>query len=341
MYPEANTKKYKHDNRFLPSADFPDITEQLDFDYAKTEPAQIRPFKPKYHLTMGNLWPPSPSDADFDESTDTDYPALENLSPDDLILMDKNYKSRIAYRRKILAEHPQNTCSVTDDERIHAAVSEYYTFLTCTYLPLRYPSMFKLHKTIYETGEHFMLQNLLTGEMWPAFPLSSTIATRTLLTTLGKTLDEDILFLLPESGTEEGTDPKYVLNAFVACCPSGFNPSEKLGKRLADIHKPVPGYKAKLESSMDRYFAKLEVGKYVKRANWNITTNTELYAAGSETNHAHEGDEVEELKEVDLEKVNSRHPTVIPSHSSTHLTSNRRSSASSAKPYTASPNPAP
>ncbi|KPI40378.1 uncharacterized protein AB675_7531 [Cyphellophora attinorum] len=298
------SKKYKHSNRFLPAPNFPTINEQLDFDYTKTEPAQLRPFKPKYHLTMGNHWPPELPSADSPDSTDTDFPALENLNPDDLILMDKNYKSRLAYRRKILAEHPDNTCAVTDDKRIHKAVAEYYTFLTGTYLPLRYPSMFKLHKTLYETGEHFMLQNLITGEMWPCFPLSSTISTYTLLMTLGKTLDEDILFLLPEEGTEETAEPKYVLHALITCFPSGFNPGlDKLGKRLADIHGPVPGYKAKLESSMDRYFAKLEVGKYVKRANWNITHNTELYAAGSDTNHSHEGDEVEELKEIDLEKT--------------------------------------
>jgi hypothetical protein len=29
-----------------------------DFDLEKTEPIKIRPFKPKYHLTMGMLYPP-------------------------------------------------------------------------------------------------------------------------------------------------------------------------------------------------------------------------------------------------------------------------------------------
>lgn len=298
---QASAKKYRHDNRFLPNPDFPTINEQTSFDHTTTEPIKLRPFKPKYHLTMGNHWPLTPL-ADSD-SSDTDKPAIENLSPDDLILMDKNYKDRIVYRRKILAEHPKSSCSVTDDTRIGEAVREYYIFLTATYLPLRYPDVFKLHKTTYETGEHFLLQNLVTGEMLPSFPLSRGMSTHSLLVLLGKHLDEDILFLLPDPTTEGTDDPKYVLNAFVCCCPSGFDPAEKLGKRLADIHKPVPGYKDKLEGSMDRFFAKLEVGKYVKRANWNITTNTELFAAGSETNHAHEGDAVEELKTVDVEKV--------------------------------------
>jgi len=164
--------------------------------------------------------------------------------------------------------------------------------------------MFKLHKTTYEVGEHFLLQNQITGEMWPSFPLDPRVtAPASLLTTLGKTLDEDILFLLPEEDTPEGEEPKYVLHAYVACCPSGFNPAHKIGKRLADIHEPVPGYASKLEGSMDRYFAKLEVGKYVKRTNWSITTGTELWAAGDGTNHAHEGDEIEQLTDIDVNKT--------------------------------------
>jgi hypothetical protein len=228
------------------------------------------------------------------------------LNPDDLILMDKNYKDRIAYRKRIMAKHPKETLSVTDDARIAAAVREYYTWVTATYLPLRYPAMFKLHKTTYEMGEHFLLQNLLTNEMWPSFPLDPrTVKTEILLSILSKTLDEDILFLLPEENVPEGQEPKYVLHAYAVCCPSGFNPAEKIGKRLADIHGPVPGYSAKLEGSMDRYFAKLEVGKYVKRVNWSVTTDAELFSAGGGTVHAHEGDQVEELENINVDQVST------------------------------------
>jgi hypothetical protein len=37
--------------------------------------------------------------------------------------------------------------------------------------------------------------------------------------------------------------------------------------KLRDIHGPVPGYKEKLEKSMDRFFEKLEVGRVVRRSN--------------------------------------------------------------------------
>lgn len=213
--------------------------------------------------------------------------------------MDKNYKDRIDYRRKIIQEHHDIVVAVNDQKAIRPAVMELYTFLLGTYLPTRYPDMFKLHEAKYDQGITFMLENKITGELPLVIP-NSTTKTITMLETLGKHLDEDFLLLLPED-TEK--DPKYVLEAFITVCPSGFNPREKLGKRLRDIHGPVPGYEEKLEGSMDRFFAKVEVGKYVKRVNWSVTTNAELYAAGAGTTHAHEGEEIKQLDTIDVDKV--------------------------------------
>lgn len=275
------------DKRALKAPTFPPIEEQPTFDYKTTSPIKLRPFKPKYHLTM-----------------DIDPSALSHLDPSDFLLMDKNYPSRLEYRKSIMKLHRPNVLAMHDNPLISFAIREFYTFLMGTYLPLRFPIMFKLHEADYETGKSFMLENRVTGEIHPA-TVSRTTQGTSLLETLGKTLDEDFLFLLPEEQpeSEKEQDPKYILQAYITVCPSGFNPSEKLGKRLAAIHEPVPGYKDKLEGSMDRFFAKLEVGKYVKRVNWSITTDAELYAAGSDTTHAHEGDEVRELEEIDVEKT--------------------------------------
>ncbi|EXJ86709.1 hypothetical protein A1O3_03662 [Capronia epimyces CBS 606.96] len=269
--------KTGHDRRYIKAPDFPPVEEQPGFDWKTTEPLQSRPFKPKYHLTM----------------------ALENLEPSELLVIDKTYEDRIAYRRRIMAEHGKHVINVHDDQRIRPAVVELYQFLLGTYLPLRFPTLFKLHETEYEQGKTFMLENLATKALFPA-KATAQISTEWLLETLGRTVDEDFLFLLPE---EDSEDPKYVLEAYVTVCPSGFDPAEKIGKRLAAIHKPVPGYSAKLEGSMDRFFSKVEVGKYVKRVNWSITTNTELYAAAAGTTHAHEGDMVEELDHIDVDKT--------------------------------------
>lgn len=214
-------------------------------------------------------------------------------------MIDKTYEERIAYRRRIMTEQGRHVVNVHDNLLIRPAVVELYQYLLGTYLPLRFPTMFKLHEAEYEQGKTFMLENLVTGALFPA-KATAQMPTERLLETLGRTVDEDFLFLMPEEDVE---DPKYVLQAYVTVAPSGFDPAEKIGKRLAAIHDPVPGYGAKLEGSMDRFFSKVEVGKYVKRVNWAVTTNAELFAAGKGTTHAHEGDVVEELDQIDVDKT--------------------------------------
>lgn len=129
-------------------------------------------------------------------------------------------------------------------------MSELYTFLTSEYLPTRFPSMFGLSND----GKQFT--NHVTGKTWPTAPPEDPA---TALRVLGETVEEDV-FLLHE--TPEG----HKSFAFVCCFPSGFDPSAKVGKLLKDIHAPVPSYE-KIGASMERFFAKMQVGKSVKRLN--------------------------------------------------------------------------
>lgn len=214
-------------------------------------------------------------------------------------MFDCNYENRLKYRKRIIRDNPNIAIGVADEQRIRPAIVELYTFLLATYLPKRFPKLFKLHFTSFETGSQFMFENLVTGEIYPTVPTQAT-STHNILRTLGNVLDEDFLFLLPE---EESEDPKYVLQALVCVCPSGWDPRQKLGTRLATIHQPVPGYKDKLEGSMDRYFKSLEVGKYVKRSNWSIVQNEELFLPDPDTNHSHGDSEVDAAKEIDPDKV--------------------------------------
>ncbi|KAL2014602.1 hypothetical protein VTN00DRAFT_2127 [Thermoascus crustaceus] len=278
--------------RTLDAPNFPPVEPLEDFDWKTTEPLKFRPFKSKYHLTM----------------------ALSTLIPNELIPMDKTYKERLALRRSLLKEYHDTVVAVNNDsdKRIRAAVCELYTFLMGTYLPGRYPTMFKLHRAEYETGKAVMLHNLVTEEIWPV-ELSPAAPTIRALETLIKVVDEDILILLPEQDMnkeekkaeekEEG-DTKYILEAYAACFPAGFDTRKKLGRRLAKIHEPVPGYQEKLEKSMDRFFEKLEVGKYVKRVNWSITTDAELFSAFGNV-HGGEGEKLEAIKpeELNLDKT--------------------------------------
>lgn len=185
--------------------------------------------------------------------------------------MDKTYLSRIQLRRNLIKDHQPNVLAWNPAGE--PAVLELYSWLLSTYLPRRFPTIY----TPTSTG----LLNRATNETLPSDPSSAPAALRL----LGSHIDTDFLFLLPipSPSADQG---KYRLEAFITCFPSGFNTRRKLGLKLADIHGPVPGYAAKLEKSMDRFFASLPLGKIVKRHNWSVTTDTRLFAI--EGNHLSE-----------------------------------------------------
>ncbi|KAJ5827132.1 hypothetical protein N7447_003895 [Penicillium robsamsonii] len=217
----------------------------------------------------------------------------------DLIPMDKTYKSRVALRKSVLDQHHDIVVAINNDEtpeedsRIRPAISELYNFMLGTYLPTRYPSMFRLY------AESSFFQNLVTGATWPT-TLSPTTPTIQALEILSQTVDEDFLILLPEISPDSEEQPRYVLQAYATCFPAGFNTREKLGLRLADIHSPVPRYQERIGRSMDKFFARIEVGKFVKRLNWSITIGTDLFAAFGGT-HAMSGKKEEA---IELGKLN-------------------------------------
>lgn len=162
--------------------------------------------------------------------------------------MDSNYETRIVERRKIMEDHQSTVMAAIAAG--HAAVEEVYSFLLGEYLPECYPSMFSLD----ENGSVF--RNHVTNRTFPTKPPADPLEA---FKVIGETVEDD-MFLLNE--TKDG----HLSVAFLCCHPAGFDPSTKLGKLLKDIHEPVPSYE-KIGPSMERFFSKLETGRYVKRLN--------------------------------------------------------------------------
>lgn len=228
---------------------------------------------------------------------------LETLNASDFLIFDKTYPERIALRESLIQQYPDDVIGVTNesDIRIRSAVQELYSYLLKSYLPSRYPGLFKTSTD--SNGTTISLENLVTHK---TIPITPEITPRKALETISQNIDEDFFILLPhkQDGNDQATDLVYILEAYCACFPSGFQPREKLGKRLADIHGPVPGYKEKLQKSMDRFFARLEAGRLVKRVNWSLTVDEELYSNFDKSAPAFEGRlEKLALEDLDLNKV--------------------------------------
>lgn len=208
--------------------------------------------------------------------------------------MDNTYLERLAIRRQLIKDEGKYVVAANDT--IKPAADEFYKWMTAVYLPRRFPTIFKL---ILQPGtSRTALRNLATDEDIPLQPPTSVTEA---LSILGSHVDDEFLFLRPS--TDPADEGKYRLEGFVNCFPSGFDTFAKLGLKLADIHTPVPGYAAKLERSMDRFFASLPVGKIVRRHNWSVTTNTKLFSLGG--NHLYEGEAVQPLTkdEIDIEQT--------------------------------------
>jgi hypothetical protein len=248
------------------------ISPLPNFDIDKAEPLKLRPFKPKFHMTM----------------------ALESTDLSDLIAMDCTFAHRCSIRKSLLATQRHDVLAA--NPRAYPAVLELYHWLVNTYLPTRFPSVY--------TPTGLDLRNNVTGALLPTRLQPTKEAVELALQLLGENVDDEFLFLLPGQKPED--EGRYRLEAFVNCFPSGFNTRSKLNLLLSEIHTPVPGYAAKLEKSMDRFFASLPVGKVVKRANWSISTNGQLFCLAGNHMSAEElaaKERAGEVEEIDLRKT--------------------------------------
>ena len=70
----------------------------------------------------------------------------------------------------------------------------------------------------------------------------------------------------------------YVLAAASLCFPGGWRLADKLGRPMADIHGPVPGYDRKLARPIDRFFSLLKPGRPVQRVNWSLPASPDLFS---------------------------------------------------------------
>jgi hypothetical protein len=169
----------------------------------------------------------------------------------ELLQIDEDHISRLAHRRDILAKPQHEALFCTD--QASGAVSELYHWLAQTYLPTRFPTLFRIDDS------QSTLRNLANGDEFPLKPRDEKTA---LLHRLGSMIDEDVMILLPSSDGDG-----YALGAYVVAYASGFDISGMKGAKLRDIHREVPGYQSKLQMPMERFFGRLEIGRYVKRAN--------------------------------------------------------------------------
>ncbi|RDW75812.1 hypothetical protein BP5796_06633 [Coleophoma crateriformis] len=206
--------------------------------------------------------------------------AISKSHASELVEIDNKYLERVNLRKRLLSEERDTCLAALDSSK--PAVDEFYTWMIGTYLPTRYPLMFRI-------SDASKLLNTATGELIPLEPPSTPVSA---LEILGRTIEDDLNFLLP---AEDGDG--YSLHGTVACFVNGFSMARLLNVKLRDIHKPVPSYKEKLELSMDRFFERLEVGTF-----WAMNLSPDLFATSG--NHNYKGQDSDDLpRDIDPSKT--------------------------------------
>lgn len=199
----------------ISSIQCPFIDSLPTFDWRNTKPLRLRPFSPKYHMTMGmqslsrsvshGLWLLTP------------VIALETTSPSDLIPMDSTYLDRIDLRKRLMKTDLEEIIQ-SGSTSAHPAIDELYSWLVGTYLPSRYPTMFRVISPSGDTekakGGLTIMRSLVTGEDYPMEPPSDPTEALKVLCAL---VDEDFLILLPAHDADG-----YTLGAFFVVGPMDF-----------------------------------------------------------------------------------------------------------------------
>ena len=105
------------------------------------------------------------------------------------------------------------------------------------------------------------------------------------LLTASKLVQEDLVLM------RKGADG-WRLAAAALCFPSSWSLMEKFGKVIAEVHAPVPGFEAGTRNALliERIFDQLPVEQPVRRMNWSVYSDNELFHDDKEAEHLRKRD---------------------------------------------------
>ena len=149
-----------------------------------------------------------------------------------------------------MRKNPETT--IGNNEVARNAIQELFEQIVLDYLPKRFPTIFQLNKS----GLH----NSITQKCYAVHTLDFN--TSDMLRCLGENVEEDFYLMVPDD------QDVYRLQGYIACFPGGFLSPAKVGMSVRELHIPVPGYVERIGKSVDKYFFRMEDGKFIRR--WNV-----------------------------------------------------------------------
>ncbi|KAG4418257.1 hypothetical protein IFR04_008615 [Cadophora malorum] len=191
---------------------------------------------------------------------------LKRLDESNWLTLDSNYLPEHAERLNLLTTRRSNVIECLPGSE--AACQEVLNIVT-SFLSTRFPQ----HFAIISSPSGPKIINHLTDEIFPIGPTCPNP-----LEVAAKLSMEDFNILLrhPETG-------EYHLQASATLFPAGWKLQERIGTSMANLHRPVPGWKEKLQSSVNRYFDHLSHKTAMERTNVFIQTTPHLFQDAPES----------------------------------------------------------
>ncbi len=169
------------------------------------------------------------------------------------IEVDRHYPSHMAEKDRLLAEHHDEVFAALPESE--AAQAECLDTVLC-HLDRHLPDLVRQEEDTLETADGRVLVRGATG----LAPLDLA----------GRLVQEDLCLMAPADGT-------YRLIAASLCFPARWRLADKIGRPMAEIHDPVPGFNARLARPVDRFFAGITADQVYLRLNWSVIDDPSLF----------------------------------------------------------------
>ncbi|ESK85968.1 hypothetical protein Moror_9469 [Moniliophthora roreri MCA 2997] len=248
--------------------------------------------RPKYvdYFELTGVPPPKPlPDFDIDKAKPRPYRpfrwvyhqhmSLKKMEPDWWLELESTYRERIAQRKRLHATYGSVIINALPGSEL--ACQELME-MVIQFLCARYPNQFQFN---HHTGE---FRNHILGTITNVKDVNPLIF-------LNDNVPED--FLITQADPKTGL---YMLRAGVSCSAVGWNLGTKIGKPLHEVHSPVPDYKEKMQSSMDRYFSRMPCDKPIQRGSWGLEDGQPLFLPPDDPHLADRSRQREDLKVEDI-----------------------------------------
>lgn len=179
---------------------------------------------------------------------------IKAIDPAGWIEVDGHYEAQIAEKRRLLAERPAEVFgALTDSVEAQAECLE----ALLAHLERDRPGLVEVDGDV--------LRLTRTGDRHDR----AAFADRP-LDLAGRLVQEDLCLMAPSGDT-------WRLIAASLCFPSRWRLADKLGRPMAAIHAPVPGFNAQLARPVDRFFDRVGPGQVFMRLNWSAIDDPTLF----------------------------------------------------------------